>query len=65
MVQRGWMFENRNQRITMNPDYGWFTTQMSDQPQPADGASSEPAQTHPGNAPRTTPKSEPTEEESR
>eukprot|EP00971_Amphidinium_carterae_P296211 5883817-Amphidinium_carterae.1 len=38
---------------------------MSDQPRPADEASSGPAQTHPGNAPRTTPKSEPTEEESR
>eukprot|EP00971_Amphidinium_carterae_P251943 5002260-Amphidinium_carterae.1 len=60
----GW-FENRNQKITINADYGWFTTQMSDQPRPADETSSEPAQTHPKDAPRTTPKSEPTEEESR
>eukprot|EP00971_Amphidinium_carterae_P283407 5626271-Amphidinium_carterae.2 len=53
----GWFDRKKGQKINMNPDY----TQMSDKPQQGGGSASGPAQAHSG----STPKSEPTEEDSR
>eukprot|EP00971_Amphidinium_carterae_P003142 61687-Amphidinium_carterae.4 len=61
----GWFDSKKGQKITINKDWGWFTTHMSAPPKQGGGIASEPGQAHPGSAPRTIPKSEPTEEDTR